>query len=66
MFGKRKKVTFCGFDYEALCAKLERLDALENDIILTDDEKKVVHDAALCVSGIIYAMTNGGKVAFDK
>ena len=66
MFGRKKKLMVCGNDYDILYGKLCRLCALEDDIILTDDERKAVRAGEQCISLVLDAMNNNGKVDFDK
>ena len=66
MFGKKKKVTFCGKSYEQLQEAILWLSCLKEDVILGDEEIKAVDTGMEAIAGIMGAMTDRGKVYFDE
>lgn len=66
MFGKKKKVTFCGKSYEQLEEAALWLSYLKEDIILGDEEAAAVDAGREAIAGIMAAMTNNGRVKLDE
>ena len=66
MFGKKKKVTYCGRSYEQLQEALLWLSYLKEDIILGDEEADAVDAGREAIAGIMGAMTDMGRVYFDE
>lgn len=65
MFGKRKKLTFCGCDHDKMEEVLYRLCDIEDTVGLSKEEDYAMHIAIQAVSRIMSGMRNGGKVEYD-
>lgn len=65
MFGKHKKITFCGCDHDKMEQVLYRLCEIEDSVGLSEDEDFAMHIAIQAISHLMNGMVHNGKMEWD-